>query len=130
MISTHLGLVPYFLSWQLSYSNSRGLLLKALHKSIYTICYDSKLGGHPGQENTNLRSRNVGTTITRHTYLPPLPFFCRSSSPSIRRLSISSISLMDSRMSSANLQRSWSLRALNVIRVQLSTRCESLIPNE
>lgn len=98
-------------------------------KSNYTS-HDSQLGDHPGQGNINFRSRNVGFTIMRHTHLPPLPFFCRSSSPSIRRLSISSISLIDSRMSSANLQRSWSLRALNVIRVQLSTRCDSLIPNE
>lgn len=47
---------------------------------------------------------------------------CFSSSPSMRRLSISSISRMDSLRSSTNLHRSCSLRAFRVISALSSTR--------
>ncbi|CAN7989323.1 unnamed protein product, partial [Ixodes hexagonus] len=55
---------------------------------------------------------------------------CFSSSPSMRRLSISPglASRMDSRRSSTNLQRSCSLRAFSVISARSSTRWLRLIP--
>uniref|UniRef100_A0A147BF43 Uncharacterized protein n=1 Tax=Ixodes ricinus TaxID=34613 RepID=A0A147BF43_IXORI len=53
---------------------------------------------------------------------------CFSSSPSMRRFSISSISKMASRRSSTNLQRSCSLRAFSVISARSSTLWLRLMP--
>uniref|UniRef100_A0A182VFQ2 Secreted protein n=1 Tax=Anopheles merus TaxID=30066 RepID=A0A182VFQ2_ANOME len=61
--------------------------------------------------------------------VPPRADFCRSSSASMRSVSISSISLIDSRRSSANLHRSCSLRALNVTSTLPSTFCDSRMQN-
>uniref|UniRef100_A0A182JGD5 Uncharacterized protein n=1 Tax=Anopheles atroparvus TaxID=41427 RepID=A0A182JGD5_ANOAO len=84
-------------------------------------------GGYwPAQTSTS------ATPLSRFSLLlarVPRADFCRSSSASMRSVSISSISLIDSRRSSANLHRSCSLRALNVTSTFPSTFCDSRMQN-
>lgn len=98
--------------------------------------FDADLASKDFEDVNWIASMSPTTPLSRFSTLLFMPlsthrvaFDCRSSSISMRIVSISSISATDSRKSSANLQRSCSLRALKVARTFPSTFCDKRMQN-